>query len=77
MQRFSQEGRPIAAAMRERRPVWFGGSMSECPVYSREGLDVGHEVAGPAIIEQYDCTIVIEPGQLGRVDAFKNIVVTR
>ena len=63
--------------MRERRPVRFAGSFVDCPIYQRERLDVGHEIAGPAVIEQYDCTTVLEPGQTARVDDMKNLVVRR
>ena len=75
--RFEPAGTSLTAALRERRPVRFQGAMHDCPIYQRERLDVGHAVAGPAVIEQYDCTIVVEPGQLATVDVFKNLVVTR
>ena len=54
----------------------FDGAMHDCAIYQRERLDVGHEIAGPAIIEQYDCTIVLEPGQVATVDPFKNLIVS-
>ena len=28
------------------------------------------------MIEQFDCTTVIEPGQVAEVDAFKNLIIT-
>ncbi len=76
--RFEPTGAVLETALRERRPVRFSGAMHDaCPVYQRERLDVGHEFAGPAVIEQYDCTIVIEPGQVAKVDAYKNLIVRR
>ena len=48
----------------------------DCPVYQRERLDVGLTVAGPAILDQFDCTTVICPGQTARVDEWKNLIVT-
>jgi N-methylhydantoinase A len=75
--RFEPTGVRLEAALRERRPVRFAGRLHDCPVYQRERLDVGHEIAGPAVIEQYDCTIVIEPGQVAKVDGFKNLIVGR
>jgi N-methylhydantoinase A len=33
-------------------------------------------VEGPAIIEQLDCTTVLEPGNRAEVDAMGNLVVT-
>lgn len=74
--RFERQGTPLSAALRERRPVRFDGAMQDCAIYQRERLDVGHEIAGPAIIEQYDCTIVLEPGQVATVDPFKNLIVS-
>ena len=32
---------------------------------------------GPAILDQFDCTTVICPGQVARVDEWKNLIVTR
>ena len=79
--RFAPAGLILDAALRERRPVHFSGGPTgrfhETPVYQRDRLDVGHRIAGPAVIEQYDCTIVIEPGQTAHVDHFKNLMIMR
>ena len=45
------------------------------PFYDRDALGAGHEIAGPAIIEQYDSTTVIPPGPLATIDARGNIVI--
>lgn len=75
-QRFSPEGSNLAAALNEHRRVRFeDGDVQDCPVYQRERLDAGLSFSGPAIIEQFDCTIVIEPGQTVTVDEFKNLIV--
>ncbi len=37
----------------------------------------GNTVAGPAIVEQYDSTTVIEPGWQGTIDRFGNLVMSR
>jgi N-methylhydantoinase A len=76
MQRFEPAGGKVEDALRERRSVRFDGKDIETPVYQRERLDVGHVLQGPAVIDQFDCTTVIYPGQQVRVDAFKNLVVT-
>jgi N-methylhydantoinase A len=55
------------------RAVWFDGGWQETPVYQRESLP--DEVKGPAIIEQLDCTTVLEPGNMARVDALGNLLV--
>jgi N-methylhydantoinase A len=60
----------VAAALRGRRPVFFetDGEFVECPVYDRRRLGAGHLVAGPAVVEQFDSTTLIHPGQRAEVD---------
>ena len=43
--------------------------------YDRTLLRTGHEVAGPAIIHQFDSTTVVNPGLVARVDAVGNLLV--
>jgi N-methylhydantoinase A len=38
---------------------------------------MGSTISGPAVLEQLDCTTVIRPGQVARVDEWKNLVVTQ
>jgi N-methylhydantoinase A len=59
-----------------RRQVWFDGGRVDTPVYRREWLPEGVELVGPAIIEQLDCTTVIEPGNRAALDAIGNLIVT-
>ena len=56
-----------------KRPVWFADAWHDAPVYQRSGLPP--VVEGPAIIEQLDCTTVLEPGNRARVDALGNLLV--
>jgi N-methylhydantoinase A len=76
LQAFAPAGRTVEVALRERRSVRFDGEDRDTPVYQREGLEVGHALHGPAVIDQFDCTTVIYPGQQVRIDAFKNLIVT-
>ena len=76
MPQFKPTGTTLADAQREMRRVRFDGREIDCPVYQRERLDVGLMVAGPAILDQFDCTTVICPGQTARVDEWKNLIVT-
>ncbi|HEY7666025.1 MAG TPA: hydantoinase/oxoprolinase family protein [Xanthobacteraceae bacterium] len=76
MPRFARAGTTLADARRTVRRVWFEGHELPCPVYRRERLDVGLELAGPTILEQFDSTTVIYPGQVARVDEWKNLIVT-
>jgi N-methylhydantoinase A len=77
MPSFKPAGTTLADARRTTRPVRFDGRDLECPVYQRERLDVGLTVRGPAVLDQLDCTTVIYPGQTGRVDEWKNLIVTQ
>jgi N-methylhydantoinase A len=65
----------LEAARRTTRPVWFDGGWHDTPVYRREHLPADARFAGPAIVEQLDCTTVIEPGSTVAVDAIGNLVV--
>jgi N-methylhydantoinase A len=73
---FKRTGTTLKDALRETRHARFDGKAIECPVYQRERLDVGLTVPGPAILDQFDCTTVIYPGQTARVDEWKNLIVT-
>jgi N-methylhydantoinase A len=74
--RFKREGRTLADAQRATRRVRFDGETVDCPVYQRELLDIGLTVAGPAVLDQFDCTTVLVPGQVAQVDEWKNLIVT-
>lgn len=76
MPKFKPAGTTLGNARRELRRVRFDGRELDCPVYQRERLDVGLTVAGPAVLDQFDCTTVICPGQTARVDEWKNLIVT-
>ena len=56
------------------RRAWFDGGWLDTPVYQREALP--SVVTGPAIIEQLDCTTVLEPGNRAEADASGNLLVT-
>ncbi|WP_137389884.1 hydantoinase/oxoprolinase family protein [Rhodoligotrophos defluvii] len=59
---------------RTTRRVYFGG-WHETPIHDRQALQPGMVVPGPAIVEQADTTIVIEPDMAARVDAYGNLLV--
>jgi N-methylhydantoinase A len=40
----------------------------DTPVYDRSTLPAGARVAGPAIIEQLDSTVVVPPGVVAQID---------
>lgn len=57
------------------RPVHFGETWHETAIYDRLVLPVGTVIDGPAILEQPDTTVLIEPGLKGRVDRFGNTII--
>ena len=65
----------VAAARVGERRVWFAAGWRDTPVYDRAKLPLDAEFAGPAVIEQLDTTIVIEPEATVRVDDVGNLVV--
>jgi N-methylhydantoinase A len=65
----------LAEAQTSSRTVWFGEWL-ETPVYWRDHLPPNAEIAGPAIVEQMDTTIIIEPGDLAAQDHDGNIIIT-
>jgi N-methylhydantoinase A len=76
IRQFEPAGTKLADALRGSRMVRFGGEGVACPVYQRERLDVGLTMRGPAILDQFDCTTVVLPGQVARVDEWKNVIIT-
>jgi N-methylhydantoinase A len=67
----------LAACERGTRTIRFDGADMTAPVYERLDLPEGALIPGPAILEQPDATIFIDPGLSGRVDRFGNVVITR
>ncbi|MEM7616490.1 MAG: hydantoinase/oxoprolinase family protein, partial [Pseudomonadota bacterium] len=67
----------LSTAHRGTRSVHFGDRWCETTIYARLDLPIGAEVPGPAILEQPDTTILIEPGLTGRVDRFGNVILER
>jgi N-methylhydantoinase A len=70
-------GRKIEAAKSGERKVFFGKEhgMLLTQVYSRDRLEPGHQINGPAIVEQLDTTTVIHPEQEAAVDDYRNIII--
>ena len=65
----------MAAAKRATRRVWFQSGWQETPVYRRDRLPREAVFDGPAIVEQLDCTTVVEPGDHASVDALGNLMI--
>jgi N-methylhydantoinase A len=59
------------------RKVHFGDAWHNTAIYDRLTLPVGTVIHGPAILEQPDTTVLIEPHLQGRVDDFGNTIIAR
>ena len=57
------------------RSVYFNGKWLKTKVLQRENLPINYKFTGPAIIEQMDSTIVLNPKDRGVVDDYGNIVI--
>lgn len=65
----------LARARAGTRRVWFEDGWHDTPVYRREHLPEGAGFTGPAIVEQMDTTVVIEPGDRVTQDRDGNLIV--
>ncbi|WP_346894944.1 hydantoinase/oxoprolinase family protein [uncultured Roseibium sp.] len=70
-------GKPEQDCRIGKRSVFCDGAWHEAIVYERLDLEVRAEIAGPALLEQSDTTIFVDPGLRGRVDAYGNLVIDR
>lgn len=61
---------------RTRRCSWSAGWL-DTPVYRSGGLAPGHEIRGPAIVEEQLTTVVIPEGWCARIDEHRNYRLTR
>lgn len=64
----------LVQAQTGSRQVWFGDWI-ETPVYWRDHLPADAVIDGPAIIEQMDTTIVIEPSDRAVQDRDGNVII--
>jgi len=76
---FSSLRRQVGASLRDaligHRKVWFGGRFADCAIYERSRLPPGSEIRGPAVLEQPDSTVLVEPGFAARVDEDLNLIM--
>jgi len=71
------EASTVEAAELGRRDVWVDGDWHDATIFERLSLPVGAEIPGPALLEQSDTTIFIEPDLFGTVDTFGNLIISR
>jgi len=71
----SERKTKISEAQTSIRPVLFDGVIHDTPVLWRDHLPLKSHIIGPAIIEQMDTTILIEPGDTALGDDCGNLMI--
>ena len=67
-----------ADSVKGTRTVYFAADEAiETKIYERDKLPVGARLNGPAIVEQFDSTIVVPEAWVGRIDGYGNLVLSR
>lgn len=67
---------PALAYLGDRLVHFPGPGTRQTRIFARERLRPGNCFEGPAIVEEYDSTTVVPPGQTCQVDAFLQLVIT-
>ncbi|HWF00145.1 MAG TPA: hydantoinase/oxoprolinase family protein [Caulobacteraceae bacterium] len=68
-------GSPAGPRGQRRIPLWPGSPQAD--LYDRAALVAGQAIAGPALIEERETTLVLPPGWTGTVDALGCITAKR
>jgi N-methylhydantoinase A len=65
------------AEPRRTRPVFFEerNEFADTPIFDRGSLGPGTGIAGPAVIEQDDTTVLVPPGTKVEVDGYLNLLI--
>jgi len=71
------ELKPGPAQPISQAEVWLDGGQRQIDLYRRADLVPGQTFAGPAVVTQDDCTTVVPPGFVTRVDEYANLRITR
>jgi len=67
-----------AESVKGTRVVYFtADEATETTLYERDALPIGARIDGPAIVEQFDSTIVVPQSWVGRIDGFGNLILIR
>jgi N-methylhydantoinase A len=72
----TQRAPSLKAAQTGERRVWFSDGWCQTPIYARDRLPLDAGFEGPAVLEQLDCTTLVEPGDTVRQDRFGNLLVS-
>lgn len=72
---FSPTQGSLEDAKRGQRKVYFDGSWRDSDIYIRDTIPADAVIRGPAIVEQADSTLVLDPETTTRVDSIGNLIV--
>ena len=65
----------LESACTGRRQVFFDNQWHDTPIFWRDYLPADYVINGPAIVEQMDTTVLIEPGDRAEGDDQGNIII--
>ena len=79
IKRLEQVNDQGTASIKGHRKVCFqpADGYNPTPIYDRYKLLAGNKVQGPAVIEEFDSTMVIHPGYEGTVDEYGSVHIVR
>ena len=66
----------LEMAQNGARLVWFNGDWQNTKIFNREALPLSAKIKGPAILEQMDTMVLIEPGDEAISDKNGNILIS-
>lgn len=68
---------PVHEAVARQQDVFIASQKRwfSCPVYTRDKLRAGHALTGPALVEEWDSTVLVLPEQTLQVDAYGNLIL--
>ncbi len=69
--------RPPPRPDRATAAVGYPAGRHDVPVYDRPHLQAGHQIQGPALIEEPASVTILNPGQRLAVDAYGHLVIER
>lgn len=64
-----------SSAIKDTRDVFYAEAATKTQVYDGTRLQPGHFITGPAIIEQWGTTIVVQPNQEALIDRYGNCII--
>ena len=70
-----ENGETPSACQTDERDIYANGQWMRAGVFDRLRLAIGAVIDGPAMLEQSDATIYVDPGLQARVDDYGNLII--